>query len=129
MAEHVSIYDRIASIVGDHLNRSELIKVVSLMEWIPLGRNEKRIKALLIQRLESARDRILPFLEDQNGIMALRGAYMSVRTKKTVEEEEPPPDLTLPPEATIEFYINKHYEQRALQRSGLCDASEAFASE
>jgi hypothetical protein len=105
-----SVYRRITSIIGGDLNRSELTALVHALSLVPLGRSEKRVKSLLIQRLEEARDAILPFLQTQQGIASLERTYMAIadRNRKELplaEANERP--IPLPPEATVEFYLNK----------------------
>jgi hypothetical protein len=77
-----------------------------------LSRNEKRVKTLLIHRLEQFRDQLLPFLETQMGINALQAAYQPLLEKRA-QGFRRTADLELPPEARIEFYLNKHEEQCA----------------
>lgn len=79
--------------IGVHPNRSELTAIVSAMKWIPLGRSEKRVKALQIQKLEAARDRILPFLETTQGMKALESVYLGIANpRRAVENPSPRPE-------------------------------------
>jgi hypothetical protein len=116
-----SVYRRITTIIGVHPNRSELTAIVNTLGWVPLGRSEKRVKGLLIQKLETARDKILPMLETAQGTKALEDAYLSVVGRK-------PPDASsalgewvppaLPPEATVEFYLNRPNNGNKSERMG-----------
>jgi hypothetical protein len=94
------------AILGTDPRRAELIAIVGLLGWIPLGRNEKRVKAFLIRRLESLRSELIPLLDTPIGVNTLLAAYQAVRNKRTPNETEGNP--VLPPEARIEFYLNKH---------------------
>jgi hypothetical protein len=112
-----SVYRRMTTILGVDPNRSELTAIVNTLGWVPLGRSEKRVKGLLIQKLETARDKIHPILDTAQGVKDLECAYFSVIRRKRMEAPtatqhgSPPP---LPPEATVEFYLNRPTsEQRA----------------
>jgi hypothetical protein len=104
-----SVYRRIESILGVHLNRSELISLVSSLKLIPLTREEKRVKSLLIAKLEDQRDTLLPLLETRLVIASLEKAYASMarrtecsRALRAVNEVR-----RLPLHATVEFYLNR----------------------
>jgi hypothetical protein len=109
-----SVYRRIASLIGATPNRSDLIAIVAQLGWVSLGRNEKRIKQLLIQKLESKKDQIIPLLESPQGVRALENAYAAVLNRKRAQTETGSRVLSgerhfsLPPEATVEFYLNEH---------------------
>jgi hypothetical protein len=100
--------------LGAYPNRSELIELVSWFGWVPLGRNEKRVKANLIRKLETAKHSIFPFLESRHGAWAIEKAYNDIvarRRKARCDACQPPAPQThitrLPPEATVEFYLNR----------------------
>jgi hypothetical protein len=102
------------SLLGAQPNRSELIELVSWFGWVPLGRNEKRVKANLIRKLETAKHSILPFLDSRHGAWALEKVCNDIiaRRRRITREECPPPAplphiARLPPEATVEFYLNR----------------------
>jgi hypothetical protein len=100
-------------VIGAHPNRSDLVAVVAQLGWVPLGRSEKRVKQLLIQRLEEMKDQLLPLLDSPQGRRALENAYLSVLNRRSVSVEkeqssEPVTPFHLPPEATVEFYLNRH---------------------
>jgi hypothetical protein len=106
-----SVYRRITAIIGVHLTRSELAAIVSGLGWVPVGRNEKRVKPLLIQRLEAARDKILPALDTAQGVRELERAYVALLERKRIHREPGVGDVApsvLPPEATVDFYLNQH---------------------
>jgi hypothetical protein len=104
------VYNRISAIIGAHPNRSELVSLVTVFGWVHLSRDEKRVKARLILRLEEFRDQLLPFLETQIGIDALQTAYQPLLEKRARSFRRRA-GRELPPEAKIEFYLNKHEEQ------------------
>jgi hypothetical protein len=109
-AQPDSVYKRITSIIGVEPNRSELTALVNALSLIPLGRSEKRVKALLIQRLEEARDTILPFLQTRQGMGSLERAYLDIVHHRPSDASAADPEsvrVPLPPEATVEFYLNK----------------------
>jgi hypothetical protein len=96
-------------VIGAHPNRSELTAIVTAMKWIPLGRSDKRVKALQIQKLEGARDRILPFLETAHGMKALENTYLAiVNRRRGIENPRSPLPHELPREATVAYYLNQH---------------------
>jgi hypothetical protein len=97
------------AILGAHLSRAELIAIVGVLGWVPLGRNEKRVKAFLIRRLESLRSELLPLLDTPAGVATLRNAYQVVVSKRTAKDNQP--NTPLPPEARVEFYLNKHEKE------------------
>jgi hypothetical protein len=113
-----SVYRKITSLLGVHPNRSELIAIVTQLEWIPLGRSEKRVKALLIRKLENAKDKILPWLESPQGLRSLKETYMAIMSSKRLQEIQDAQGIgspvvaaqpwTLPREARVEFYLNRH---------------------
>jgi hypothetical protein len=105
-----SVYRRITAIIGVHPNRSELTAIVNALGWVPLGRSEKRVKALLIQKLEGARDEILPILETTQGMQDLERAYLTVIARKKGDAgqmEDGGAISGLPPEATVKYYLNR----------------------
>jgi hypothetical protein len=104
-----SVYGRIAAIIGVHLTRSDLIAVVHSLGLVPLGRDERRIKAMLIQKLEDARDTLLPLLDTPHAIASLKRAYgtLSLRNGRTASTRHERAREELPPEATVEFYLNR----------------------
>jgi hypothetical protein len=104
-----SVYRRITAILGVDLNRSELVALVKTLSLVPLGRSEKRVKALLIRRLEEARTTILPLLQTQQGIESLERAYLDIVAANSPKEARTEP-IPLPPEATVEFYLNKPHK-------------------
>jgi hypothetical protein len=111
-----SVYERIKNIIGVYPNRPELIAIVKSLDLVPLTRNEKRVKILLIQKLEDEKARILPFLETPQGIGALERAYLKILTgmdfsEKQAVKEEKQTSIDLPPEATVSFYLNRPTKQ------------------
>jgi hypothetical protein len=110
-----SVYCKITSLLGVHPNRSELIAIVTQLAWIPLGRSEKRVKALLIRKLEKSKDKILPWLNSPQGLRSLKETYVSIMNNKRLQEIQetqgigsPARTRTLPVEARMEFYLNQH---------------------
>jgi hypothetical protein len=107
---------RIESILGILPNRSDLLKIANQMGWGPQTREEKRIKAHHLAKLEKMADLILPRLETPAGIHELQAAYASLLDQRRANlpfVEFPLRNLTsveqeLPPETTIQFYLNKH---------------------
>jgi hypothetical protein len=108
MVEPNPVYNRIVSVIGVHPNRVELIAIVQGLGWGPLSRSEKRVKAALIQKLESMRDLLLPYLETSQGRRALEASFVSFHREKQPRplETPSPPERALPPEATIAYYLN-----------------------
>jgi hypothetical protein len=110
-----SVYQRITAIIGVYPNQTELIAIVRALDLIPLTRSEKRVKALLIQKIEDERSRILPFLETPQGIGALQRAYLKILTGTDFSQnqnakEQRKTSTDLPPEATVSFYLNRPRE-------------------
>jgi hypothetical protein len=108
------VYQRIVSLLGAHPNRAELIELVSWFGWVPLGRNEKRVKANLIRKLEAAKHSVLPFLDSRHGAWAVEKVYNDIVTRRRSARDDdyspsvPPTHIPrLPPEATVEFYLNR----------------------
>jgi hypothetical protein len=64
------------------------------------------VKALLIQKLEDARDKILPILDTTQGMQSLEHAYFTVIGRRRMPAEDLLP-TPLPPQATVEFYLNR----------------------
>jgi hypothetical protein len=103
-----TVLRKIISLIGVHPSRNELIEITNILGWGPLTRAEKRVKNALIQRLETMRDTIIPFLDSRDGIKALQDAYLTIIKR---QQEEPHGGVaasqgTLPPEASIHFYLN-----------------------
>jgi hypothetical protein len=73
-----SVLRRVISIIGVHPSRTDLIAICTALDWGPLNRSEKRVKASLVQHLESMRSTILPFLETAEGAERLRKAYIHI---------------------------------------------------
>jgi hypothetical protein len=97
------------AIIGAHPSRAELIAMVGLLGWIPLGRNEKRVKAVLIRRLENLRSELLPLLDTPTGMATVRAAYQAVLNQRTPNNARS--NESLPPEATVKYYLNRHDEE------------------
>jgi hypothetical protein len=47
---------KLENIIGIKPTRSELIEFVQHFSWVGIGRNEKRVKALLIEKLDTQRE-------------------------------------------------------------------------
>jgi hypothetical protein len=73
-----SVVGRVISIIGVRPSRTDLIAICAALDWGPLNRSEKRVKTSLVQRLESMRSTILPFLETPEGAERLRNAYIDI---------------------------------------------------
>jgi hypothetical protein len=80
-----TICGKIESILGTKPTRSELINFTNYFEWAQVGRNERRVKASLISKLEAQRDRILPFLESHEGSQAIKDLYVRMLSMKRVQ--------------------------------------------
>jgi hypothetical protein len=116
-----SVYRRITTIIGGHPNRSELTAIVNILGWIPLGRSEKRVKALLIQKLEGAREKILPVLETTQGMRDLETAYLTVIERKRREVRGMEGNWMkqrLLPDATVEYHLNRPRIESGWNRNG-----------
>jgi len=121
-----SIVSRLESILGARPNRTDLIQFTDSFGWTEIGRNEKRVKACLIAKLESQRERILEFLNSRDGQQAVQDLYVKMLSAKRVREMLCPRQaIALPgraehdhdqiraprevvPETTVEFYLNRH---------------------
>jgi hypothetical protein len=107
------VVNRIKGILGRVPGREELKRIVSLMGWGSLSRNQKRVKKCLLDHLESLAPMILHQLESREGMDELRAAYRRVKSGSTHEDCPTQPEvlevpiMTLPPEATISFYLNR----------------------
>jgi hypothetical protein len=80
-----TVCGKIESIIGTKPTRSELIHFTNYFEWAEVGRNERRVKASLISKLEAQRDRILPFLESPKGSQAIKDLYVRMLSMKRVQ--------------------------------------------
>jgi hypothetical protein len=111
------VANKLKGIFGHLPSREHLKHIARSMGWGPLSRAEKRVKALLLPRLESLATVILPELETQDGLDRVRAAYASaMRAAPALASRDaaasppgspafvPPP---LPLEATISFYLNR----------------------
>jgi hypothetical protein len=109
LVEPNPVHSRIVSVIGVHPSRSELIGIAQSLGWGPLSRGEKRSKTLLVQRLESMRDVLLPFLSTTEGRRALHTSFVSIRRDKvaTPALASPTPQRAVPPEATLAYYLNR----------------------
>lgn len=105
------VHSRIVAVIGVHPSRSELIAIAQSLGWGPLSRGEKRSKALLVQRLESMRNVLLPFLDTPEGRRALETSFRSIRRDKQMAASPPTLQSPIPPEATVAYYLN-HFGPR-----------------
>jgi hypothetical protein len=86
-----------------------LIDLVHTLHWVSLNRNQKRVKSLLIEKLESAREQICPVLDTDQGRRAVISAWALVSQKKIYVHPSGGSDTTsfrLPAETTIGFYLS-----------------------
>jgi hypothetical protein len=120
-AQREIVLRKLENIIGLKPTRSELIEIVQHFLWVGVGRNEKRVKALLIEKLDAQREQILPFLESDYGREAVRKLYVKMLTKKQFQGSVTPTLIALPntpwspripevmrPEITVGFYLNHH---------------------
>jgi hypothetical protein len=98
----------IRSILGVEPTRSELVGIFEKMGWGRATREQKRVRSVLADRIESLEGTILPVLQTPEGIRALTIAYLQARDGtrekpkfvKPQSREEPRPELG------IAFYLN-----------------------
>ncbi|MDR1597639.1 MAG: hypothetical protein LBR89_01760 [Holosporales bacterium] len=77
------VCDRIRAILGAEPNRSELIQLARGFFEMTLDREEKRVKARLLAKLEQNAESILAILDTPEGIKGLRGAYIQILKRKS----------------------------------------------
>jgi hypothetical protein len=101
---------RIQSIIGVAPTRSELVAIYESLRWGRASREEKRVRATLVTRIESMAGKILGFLETEEGVRALTVAYLRARdghqreaTAASAKQSRFPR-----PELGIAFYLNDH---------------------
>jgi hypothetical protein len=98
---------RIYSIIGVYPSRSDLIEICSAFGWGPLTRREKRVKGILLARLESLNEQILPFLNSREGIEALEKSYIGIINREQKVRPPAMPVEPLPAYASVSFYLNQ----------------------
>jgi hypothetical protein len=112
---------KLENIIGVKPTRSELIEFARHFSWVEIGRNEKRVKALLIEKLDTHREQILPFLDSDYGREAVRKLYVKMLSRKQFQGYVTPTLIAFPkvpwspqmpevmrPEITVGFYLNHH---------------------
>jgi hypothetical protein len=112
---------KLENIIGIKPTRSELIEFTQHFSWVGIGRNEKRVKALLIEKLDTQREQILPFLDSDYGREEVQKLYVKMLSRKQFQGSVTPTLIALPnvswsprmpavmrPEITVGFYLNHH---------------------